>query len=185
MDGTISFSVSPIFGVVVLVALVLLLLFLCRRRKCIPSLCKKESLKHPKTENIYAEPDDVRSIKSSSKSKRPSISTYTSSVSSRSSAGRALAFHSNAYTVPGDVGIRPPPYTPYVGYNPPPYSVSGSVKDVAYIPMPLPAYHNPDYETISVHMSSVSGRSTRSGSTISRSSKTGSAKSSRSRKGDL
>ncbi|XP_060601690.1 uncharacterized protein LOC132754950 [Ruditapes philippinarum] len=174
----LSAILPPIFGAIVLVVLALLLLFLCRR-KCLPVISKKKPTKHPKTENIYAQPDDIWSTKSSLKSKRSSVSTYSSSVSSRSSAGRALAFHSNAHAVPGDIGVRPPPYSPYVGYSPPPYSVSGSVKDVMYMSMPVPAYHNPDYESLSVHMPSNSGRSVRSGS---RSSKAGSTKSSRSSK---
>jgi hypothetical protein len=152
--------VPSIFGTIVLAVLALLLLFLCRR-KYLLVMSKKNPPKHPKTEKMYAEPDAFRSTKSSFKCKRSSVLTYSSSVSPRDSVGRALAFKSNPYAVPGDIGIRPPSYSSYKGYSPTPYSVSGSAKDTTHMPLPVPAYHNPNYKTLSGHMSSVSGCSAR------------------------
>ncbi|XP_045164711.2 uncharacterized protein LOC123528779 [Mercenaria mercenaria] len=174
----------PIFCAILLIILALVVFF-CRR-KCHINLPKKKSLGHEAAKNVYLKPNDSCSKKSSHKSKRPSVSTYSSSVSSRSLTGKALSFHRNMYAVPDDIGIRPPPYMAHPGYSPPPYSISGSVKDVTYMPLPLPAYHSPEYEFLSARTPSVFGGSVRSGSTMStkssRNSTAGSVKSSKSRK---
>lgn len=164
----------PIFGAVALAA-VAILLFCCCKRRCKPGLSQKKSHKPAKTENIYAEPGDIDS-KLSVKSKRPSKSTY-STASSRTVSSRDLAL-SSVYGVHRDPGIRPPPYTLHP-YSPPPYSISGSVKDVTYMSLPLPSYTNPEYGTLGVHRSSVYSPSVMSGSTVaSRASKARSTKSS-------